>query len=97
MSAYLPSPSMEECVAKGVAHLDKVKPYWFQLIDLDKLDMRLWKTCVLGQLFNISDFYIKNKQIFVDDLWKYGFNCGLYDIDKLTARWKEVILHRRNA
>ena len=42
--------SIEKRVARGAAWLDRVKPGWFKLIDLDALDLRSGCSCVLGQI-----------------------------------------------
>lgn len=44
-----------ERVARGVALLDRVRPGWAQLVDLDRLDMQECAACVLGQLYGDFD------------------------------------------
>ncbi|HEU5032734.1 MAG TPA: hypothetical protein VFV01_47980 [Spirillospora sp.] len=41
----------EERVAAGAAVLDKVRPDWFEYVDLPALDVRSCADCTLGQLF----------------------------------------------
>jgi hypothetical protein len=38
------------CVARGAAHLDRVRPGWFDDIDLDRLQLHDECCCIVGQL-----------------------------------------------
>lgn len=42
--------------AAGAAHLDKVLPGWHEKIDLDRLNIRFFNDCILGQLNSIPGF-----------------------------------------
>lgn len=41
-----------ERVARGAAHLDRVRPGWEKKIDVGTLTLSSCKSCVLGQLFS---------------------------------------------
>jgi hypothetical protein len=77
-------------VEAGAAFLDKRRPGWDRLIDLDTLDMGDPRNCVLGQLYGI--IYAAIIGVFVDDEERLGFE-GNYAV--LTADWKRLIRERR--
>lgn len=59
-------------VAAGVLLLDAEKPGWADLIDLDRLDMRLSDRCVLGQLYDGVDGYRLGYYAAIDAFWPKG-------------------------
>jgi hypothetical protein len=47
------APLADECVARGIAHLDEVGPdNWRDLINWDKLDLGDPLRCIVGQVFD---------------------------------------------
>jgi hypothetical protein len=51
-------------VKRGASFLDEEKPGWFNLIDLDKLNMGDGSDCVIGQLFKDVDLDYKESAYF---------------------------------
>lgn len=47
-----------ERVALGAAHLDIVKPNWFNLVDTDTLKLSSCQRCVIGQLSSHDSFLL---------------------------------------
>lgn len=74
-------------VARGVALLDEKRPGWRDRIDLDALDMRSSRDCVLGQLYadhedvdwpHRTAFHVGATELLgdVEDAAAYGFENG---------------------
>ena len=43
-----------EVIGHAAAVLDRVKPDWYKLVDLDRLDLTDWTNCLLGQVYGPS-------------------------------------------
>jgi hypothetical protein len=82
-------------VAAGVAHLSAHEPRWFEGINLETLDIRLSKDCVLGQLAGTWVVGREKYHIGGDTVEALGFaEYGESTTKKyapLTAEWKRVI------
>jgi hypothetical protein len=88
-------------VKKGAYWLDQVYPEWVGVISLDRLDLQLGGSCVLGQIGgDYWEFFRLFKSIteFNSDVtaWMedHGFEA-LDDYDELTDAWVELIEERR--
>lgn len=64
---------LELTVEAGAAWLDRVKPGWPQLIDLQRLDMSMPTSCVLGQVFEEEALH--------DDYTPSGYTWALDEHD----------------
>ena len=83
--------SLEEArirVARGAAHLDQVRPNWFNEIDTGTLDLQSGCFCVLGQLTNgafdevaigfRSKYSITAEESATYELVTHGFSLNLH-------------------
>ncbi len=82
-----------ERVQKGKAWLDANAPDWRSKVDKDRLNLRLWKDCVLGQVFTVaglmaSDLFL---QLNVEGLDAYGFAGWNGDEDIIQEEWKKIL------
>jgi hypothetical protein len=99
--------AITERVERGAALLDERRPGWWQLIDLDALDIRSTCNCVAGQLGALGgdeDPYLKTMRDLGIHLGEpergYGFDAyqvfrGGGEYEALTEAWRGLILHRR--
>lgn len=63
-------------VAKGAAHLDKMRPGWERRIDVQTLTMWDPCGCIIGQLVGCQfgcQFFRAARSLFIDDVVAYGF------------------------
>lgn len=68
----------------GVALLNSIYPGWKKEIDLEKLNMALPSSCILGQLYG---YYHEVKILHTEE---YGFACDHdipYSYESLTEEW----------
>jgi hypothetical protein len=103
--------TLEERIARGVELLNKTtfdKP-WYQLIDLDKLNLRDNANCVLGQLYgtymNALERLASRPDGSYDFVWgpDYGFSVTIYEphpeevLVELETMWRaEIFTLREN-
>jgi hypothetical protein len=88
-----------QTIEQAALLLDEVKPNWYEKIDLDKLDMHLGTSCILGQSYNGYGSGIK--EIFGKDFYNTRMDEELKD-DLVFGRsasrekWIEQISLRKN-
>jgi hypothetical protein len=101
------SATITERVAKGAAFLDESEPSWWQVIDLDALDMEQGCNCVLGQLHPSNT---DEELHYLGALFQFGLphgpdsdadiSLGFFTEDPLewaplTEAWRNLIEERR--
>lgn len=99
-----------ERVAKGAAHLDVVRPGWFNRIDLGRLDLARPCACIVGQLEGSYFRGLDQVRVKVgDEESDLGFNViNCFDrrdhqtevrqnFKTLQEAWVEVIVARKAA
>ena len=91
---------LQKRVEAGVAYLNVVSPNWEKKIDLDKLDLRMKKTCIIGQLEGHYDVGIEKMGLDGHDrkISNLGFNSLSSPRDyflALTSAWKNKIKELR--
>lgn len=94
--------TIEQRVAAGAEWLDKNRPTWILVIDLDILDISDSCRCVLGQVYG-NYFRSPSEARFVPDAGPFvaddrGFSgVSRYALRALTEEWCRVIAARREA
>ena len=92
--------TIQDRVQAGMTLLDQRLPGWEDHIDLDRLDMRLFGSCILGQLYG-SEVATENLGLQITDSYQtnqvvqHGFGSGEHSYDDLTQAWREAIKVRR--
>lgn len=76
----------------GVEWLDKVRPDWFDSIDLDRLDISCIDNCVLGQVF--GEF--GNAPLLEEEIYELGFDINSgpdrkEQVKILQSEWEDKI------
>lgn len=105
MSEY----SIESRVKAGAELLDRIRPGWHDLIDLDILEMSDCTKCVAGQIYGTYMVFVYSELSDVEQWedgryteWVHGFIAEDDDPDRqeeydlLGQAWKAAILSRRN-
>jgi len=82
---------VSEEVARGVALLDEKRPGWEHEIDLDKLDIKDPKCCVLGQVYGGFTVGYAEVGFTPDDDGTDAFAADDARCPSLTAEWRSVI------
>lgn len=84
-------------VAAGMRLLDKRMPGWEKKINLQTLDIRSYRNCIIAQIFGD---YVPEKLFGKDNIKQrishgttWGSNDNI-DLAKLTAVWKRAIAKR---
>ena len=95
--------NITERVERGATLLDKKRPGWEKEIDLDNLDMREPKCCIVGQLHE-GQFAMGLSQLgllpWTEDnevsSGVFGFTTprGVDEYAQLTASWKTLLAER---
>ena len=90
------SKGKDPYVIAGISLLNRECPYWFERIDLSKLDMMSCEYCILGQLYGDYCDGALQLGLNADDAKDYGFDKrGIKDIDEewfdLNRTWKMEI------
>lgn len=80
-------------VANGVKFLNKVKPGWVNLINLDKLNMKNPNNCIIGQIYGDYCDVMKNLEL---EHKICRFNYGFSYCPGSENEWKRVIMNIRN-
>jgi hypothetical protein len=89
----------QEYVARGAAWLDEVKPDWFDIVDLAKLNISSSYACVAGQVFagdgDCCGYCYAYRQLELAGLTPgaHGFSG---DGNVLQGIWITAITERRN-
>jgi hypothetical protein len=90
-----------ERVDRGAALLDEYDPDWWAVIDLEYLDIRSWRTCVLGQLAEANigrlDTYSSMARVLGIPIGRgqnYGVDGPMYDMSPMTKAWTQAVLWR---
>lgn len=95
-------------VARGVALLDGKLSDWWQLIDLETLDMGEADQCIVGQLHG-GEYDAGLSRLTAEDgdgdewharklfSYRHGFDTKWQDMGDLAVEWRRVILERRAA
>lgn len=98
------SMSAAEAVANGAQLLDEKRPGWYDLIDLDKLNVANDEVCICGQLekyeakaMDIWDLVAKNGDQSMIDKGVYRVWDTPWTYAELTVEWKKAIQARREA
>lgn len=65
-----------ELVAKGAAHLDVVRPGWWNRIDVGTLTLHDPCGCIVGQLSGNQDFFRGCDSLEIDNPLALGFDTG---------------------
>lgn len=90
-------------VAKGAAHLDDVRPDWFNRIDVGTLTLRSHCSCIVGQLGAFGKGYYK-EWMEVFDAQHDAMECGVFispgagsneAYARLQDAWIDAIADRR--
>jgi hypothetical protein len=101
--------SAVERVARGVAWLDANKPGWVHRINVDDLDLRSCRYCVLGQVYGYffgAPFFGElgdgDGHLFARSIGVYADTAGSGDgqaltaeINELTELWKRAVAERQ--
>jgi hypothetical protein len=93
-----------ERVDRGAALLDEYDPDWWEVIDLDRLDISSWRSCVLGQLAEANVDQLATYSTLADDLlWSNDLRSGDFgmdgrraDTDAMTPIWFQAVLWREH-
>ena len=95
----------QEQIAKGMIYLDREMPNWEHRINLETLDLRDSRLCVIGQLTPDYYLYMAEASLSFSDVIELGFNCSLSETicsDEithvyavLTDEWRQAIAERR--
>lgn len=81
---------MRTTIARGVALLDQCEgPHWVSAIELEKLDLTSYSTCVLGQLYGNYDDGLRELEI--GSGTPFGFLLDKGNWAYLTRDWKATI------
>jgi len=94
---------MMERVEQGVRFLDVRVPGWYEMIDVERLDIRNKYACVLGQVY--GEYSKGLQELFGFDLCytvplakDYGFDaCDQAAFPILSEIWKNTIRPRQQA
>lgn len=88
-------------VARGARYLDRVKPDWYGLVDVETLNLISAEDCVLGQVFGdyetgLSHLFGGNGPDLTDRI-EYGFtNTAVFeDLPELNEVWALVVDARK--
>ena len=70
-------PEITARVQKGAALLDTMKPGWYERINIDKLDIKCQKNCILGQVYGdfrtgCIELFLRNSNL--DGVASLGFS-----------------------
>lgn len=87
-----------EAAERGADLLDDMSPGWFNLVDLNTLEMSLFSTCVLGQVYGEYGLGMESLGFDINNEVgaRYGFhaNRGELDYNRLNASWKALVKAR---
>lgn len=87
-----------EQARNGAKFLDQVYPEWYNVVDLETLDMRSVRFCVWGQCWKKDGwgFICRGARTIFSEEWliEHGFLTFVGDPD-ITPFWKEEVLLRR--
>lgn len=89
-------PDAEAQVKRGAAKLDQVNPGWHWVISIDKLQMYMWDSCILGQLYGTFVAGETTLELVDKDAEYFGFFRENDDYEELHDLWVAEIEGRRN-
>lgn len=89
-------PDAEAQVKRGAAKLDQVNRGWYWDISIVKLQMDMWDSCILGQLYGTFGAGETALELGNKDAEYFGFFRENDDYEELHDLWVAEIEGRRN-
>lgn len=90
-----PKTFVKENVARGAKWLDEAAPGWERKIDLERLDILYWASCIIGQADLEPDhsFWEWTSEQMIQHGFMYEY---IMDIRGMDSEWRSVVQERIN-